>query len=414
MDKPVAESSGKPAAMPTELLAEPQLRPFCEELLAVNKALQTVAKLSSSVKQMQSICRIAEPDEAQQQQFEDLRVLSFATLAQLQDSAQSSGQFKLALANDGNRKVEISLQMPELSKITHTLYTSYAPDLLVNENTLHDSVDQRRHISLQRSATIQGVRIFSRYPYNPGSSPLQAVNSMSSITGTRLCMIGNVLYPRMATRNTGVPLSTGEIAISGVNIDANSGTPGDLVGQINLSSHDHGVHAVLTDTGHLVLQRLDGDAIRLSVRSQAAAILSGYSMGVITRPSNSAGIPVWFVQPSSAQLPASVDAARPYIEFDSAGTGQALTGKAVTTLDLIPSHWDDLHCNDPHAAQFALAFLEVINNQLAAISKTCLNALHSAIVQLEQFAGHCFVVLKNYLQQVQQTFFQPVNATSLD
>ena len=402
MNKRNIEASGKSAAIPAELLAEPQLQPFGEELLAVNTALQQVTQLSAAIGQMQAICRTVDPDQAAQQEFEDLSVSSSAMVAQLQSSQRDYGQLRLDLASDGERQVEIHLQMPELSAITHTLYTSYAPDLLVNESTLHDCVDQRRQSSLQRSATIQGVRIFSRYPYDPGSSPQRAVNSMSSITGTRLCMIGNVLYPRTASRLTGIPLSTGEIAISSVNIAASEGTPEALVNQINLQTEEHGVHALLTDTGHLVLQRLDGEAIRLSVRSQTAAFLSGYSMGVVTRPCNSTGIPVWFVQPSSFS---EATGTRPLIEFDSASTGQALTGRAVTSLELNPLHWGDLHCRDHHAAQFALVFLELINSQLASICTACLNALHCAIRQLEQLAGQCFVVLKNYLQQLQQTFF---------
>lgn len=405
MDKRHITASEIPTAIPAELLAEPQLQPFGEELQAVNTSLRQVVELSSSISQMQAICKTVEPEQAARQNFEDLRVSSYAMLARLQSSQRVSTQLKLALASDENHQVEINLQMPKLSEITHTLYTSYAPDLLVDENTLHNCVNQRRQCNLQRNATIQGIRIFSRFPYHPGSSPQRAVNSLSCLTGTRLCMIGNVLYPRGVSRNTGIPLSTGEIALSSVNIAASDGTPEDLVEKINLLSQQHGIHALLTDTGHLVLQRLDGEAIRLSVRSQPAAILSGYSMGVVTRPCNSTGIPIWFVQPSSHTAIASAAGDRPSIEFDSASTGQALTGRAVTALELNPLHWDELHCRDQQAAQFALVFLELINNQLASIRDACMKAIRHAIRQLEELAGQCFVVLKNYLQQLHQTIF---------
>lgn len=387
---------------PADLLAEPQLQPFGTELMRVNSALQQAAELSALIQHMQEICRNGNPDEQQQREFESLKVAGSSMVAQLQSMRQQSESLRFELNDEQDCQVEIDLQMPELSEITRTLYTSYIPEQPVDDGTLHNFVDQQRQSSLKRNATIQGVRIFARYPYDPCSSPQRAINSLSRITGTRICMLGNVLHPRVATRSTGIPLADGEVAIGGKDIPASDGTAADLVASINQLTDQHSVHAVLTNAGRLVLQRLDGAAIRLSVRSQTAAILSGYSMGVQTRPSNSNGIPVWFVQPSLVAAASAGDGA--LIEFDSVGTGQALTGKAVASLELNAQHWDDLHCRNRSSAQFALVFLELISNQLVSIRKACLNSLRNTIHKLENLAGQCFVTLKNYLQQLQQTF----------
>ena len=214
-------------------------------------------------------------------------------------------------------------------------------------------------------------------------------------------MLGNVLHPLVATRHTGIPLSAGEIAICGVNIAASDGTAEDLVSKINEQTDETGVHALLTDSRRLVLQRLDGGAIRLAVKSQTAAILSGYRMGKQTRESNSSGIPVWFADDKSL------------IEFDSEDTGLALTGKAVASLQLNALHWDDLHCSNRNSAQFALAFLELISHQLATIRKACQSSIRRAIEQLENLAGQSFISLKKYLLQLQQTFFNSDAASAL-
>lgn len=406
-----SENSEQPAreqitVEPADLLAEPQLQPFGDELVQVNSALQHVAELSVLIQQMQDICRFANPDAEQQLKFESLKVAGGSVVAQLQNMREQSESLRFQLNDEEDRQVEIDLQMPQLSEISRTLYTSYAPEQPVDDGALHNSVDRQRQTSLERNATIQGVRIFARYPYDPCSSPQRAINSLSRITGTRMCMLGNVLHPRVATRSTGIPLSAGEIAVGGINIPASDGSPEDLIASINLLTEQHGVHAVLTKTGRLVLQRLDGAAIRLSVRSQTAAILSGYSMGLQTRPSNSDGIPVWFAQPSLVASAAVGDSA--LIEFDSVSTGQALTGRAVTSLELNAQHWDDLHCRNRSSAQFALVFLELISGQLVSIRKACLGSLRHAIQKLDNLAGQCFVTLKNYLQQLQQVFLAVV------
>ena len=397
--------AGQLVVEPADLLAEPQLQPFGNELVRVNSALQQAAELSAVIQQMQEICRIGNPDTDQQRKFEGLKEAGSTVVAQLQSLQQQSETLRFEINDGQDRQVEIDLQMPRLSEISRTLYTSYAPEQTVDDGTLHNFVHQQRQSSLKRDATIQGVRIFARYPYDPCSSPQRAINSLSCITGTRICMLGNVMHPRVATRSTGIPLGTGEIAICGVNIPASDGTAADLLVSINQLTEQHGVHAVLTEAGRLVLQRLDGAAIHLSVKSQTAAILSGYNMGVQTRPSNSNGIPVWFAQPSviaaaSAASTASTENST-FIEFDSVGTGQALTGKAVASLELNALHWDDLHCRNRSSAQFALVFLELISSQLVSIRKACLGSLRNTIQKLENLAGQCFVTLKNYLQQMQ-------------
>ena len=392
MDKSDPEYGVKSTHSTSSLLNEPQLKPFGKELMAVNTALQQAAELSNSIRQMQEICRSSNPDVEQQHKFEQLKETGSEMVAQLQNVQQQSEFFRLEINGEGDSAVEIDLQMPQLSEITRTLYTSYAPDLDVDEHTLQDYADQQYQSSLRRNATIQGVRIFARYPYATGSSPQRAVNSLSCITGTQLCMLGNVLHPDVATKHTRIPLSAGEIAINGFNIAASDGTPEDLVSKINQRTDESGVHGLLGDSKRLVLQRLDGGAIRLAVRSQTAAILSGYRMGKRTRECNSAGIPVWLADAQSL------------IEFDSVDTGLALTGKAVASLELNALHWDDLHCKNRYAAQFAFVFLDLINNQLSTIRKACQSSLSRAIEQLENIAGQSYVTLKKFLLQLQQTF----------
>lgn len=398
----------RPTSIPSELLSEPRLEQLGTALGSMNEVLESTVALATSIERMQAICRLPQPDSAEIEEFESLKVRGnelMARLGEWQGQGSETPQLLRVSSDDGaDCDIEINLQLPRLSTITKTLYTSFAPDMLLNQHTLQDCVDQRRQLRLPRNATVQGVRIFSRYPYNADSSPQRAINSLASVTGTRVCMLGNTLYPRTPSRCTGMPLSQGEIAINGVEVPQSDGTAVDLVHQMNLCSEQSGVHARLTQTRRIVLQCLDGEAIRLAIRSQSAAILSGYSMGVIKRPSNSSGIPVWFEQPGDRSA-----SPKHAIEFDSIDTGLALTGRAVTRLKLNAMHWDDMHCRDQRVAQISQVFLEQMKVQLALISKRCRTGLHDIICQLENLVDRCFILLKDYLVQLQQAFF-PVHS----
>lgn len=394
MPNPPADTSHASTGIPAELLAEPRFEEAGVALRSVDNALHTAARLSRLLEEMQLVCRLEEPDVDSMRIFEEMVASGNQMLAELAESPVNAESVTLKSSND--MEFEVNMQMPRLVAIPRTFYTSLAPDMELDERALQHCVGQRRQLRLHRDATIQGIRIFARYPYDPAHWPQRAINSLSNMTGTRVSMIGNTLFPPLPTRVTGIPLSNGEMAINMIDIPDSDGSPDDLVEKINLTSDQHGVHAVLMNGNRLSLQRLDGAEIRLSVRSQSAAILSGYHMGVLTHPSNYSGIPVWFEQPSAQ---GSKSGHR--IEFDSADTGLALTGQAVQSLQLNAFEWKDLSCKDRRSAQISWLLLEQMKAQLVLLRRNCRKALHSTIAQIENVAERCFVLFREYLQQLQ-------------
>jgi len=212
----------------------------------------------------------------------------------------------------------MALQLPDFEQLNKPIFTSHSPDNQPTVSELSGYACNRKSLRHTDRATIQGIRIFSRYPDDSSRAPHKAINSLASLTGTSVSILGNAVIARSSAKNLQVPLG---------------------------------------DDGHLILFRLDGEAIRIAVRSQSAAFVSGFRMGVLFCRSGSFGVPVW-VQSSRREGDAQI------VRFDSDETGLALTGKATTELQLTAFDWKNISCLDTSNARFALILLTYMMRQV--------------------------------------------------
>lgn len=333
----------------------------------VELAIRSSKSLQQQLSDMMKLCRSSvNGDEAgvdNSKKFEELKSECAQTLSRYNTSLNS----KTVQQN----RSSMALQLPDFNELTGPIFTSHSPDNQPTVGELSGYVSNRKSLRHTDKATIQGIRIFSRYPDDSSRAPHKAINSLASLTGTSVSILGNAVSARSPAKNLKVPLSFGELAINTVEIATSDGTAESLVAAINASSTDHHTQASLGDDGHLMLFRLDGEAIRIAVRSQSAAFVSGFRMGVKVGRSGSFGVPIW-VQ-SSQGLPAShstdsanKEAAGQTVRFDSDETGLALTGKAISELQLTAFDWRNISCADTNNARFALILVKYMMRQVCA------------------------------------------------
>jgi len=319
----------------------------------VELAISSGKSLQQQLGDMLNLCRLsvngAEGDADNSKKFEQLKNECVETLSRYSSFLNS----KTARQN----RSSMALQLPDFEQLIRPIFTSHSPDNQPTVSELSGYANSRRSLRHTDKATIQGIRIFSRYPDDSSRAPHKAINSLASLTGTSVSVLGNAVGARNPGQDLKVPLADGELAINTIQIAASDGTTESLVASINLSSSEHHTQATLGDDGHLMLFRLDGEAIRIAVRSQSAAFVSGFRMGVMLCRSGSFGLPVW-VQSSNSEGDAQI------VRFDSDETGLALTGKATTELQLTAFDWRNINCLDTSNARFALILLKYMMRQV--------------------------------------------------
>jgi len=319
----------------------------------VELAIRSSKSLQQQLGDMLKLCRLsvngADGDVDNSKKFEELKSECLATLSRYNASLNSkTGQ---------KNRSSMALQLPDFEQLNKPIFTSHSPDNQPTVSELSGYACNRKSLRHTDRATIQGIRIFSRYPDDSSRAPHKAINSLASLTGTSVSILGNAVIARSSAKNLQVPLADGELAINTVPVAGSDGTAESLAAAINSSTGDHHTQAILGDDGHLILFRLDGEAIRIAVRSQSAAFVSGFRMGVLFCRSGSFGVPVW-VQSSRREGDAQI------VRFDSDETGLALTGKATTELQLTAFDWKNISCLDTSNARFALILLTYMMRQV--------------------------------------------------
>jgi len=321
----------------------------------VELAIRSSKSLQQQLADMLKLCRLSvngdngELDNSRK--FEELKNACADTLAAYNATVNS----KMSQQN----QALLALQLPDFEQLNGPIFTSHSPDNQPTISELSGYVCNRKNLRHADKATIQGIRIFSRYPDDSSRAPHKAINSLASLTGTSVSISGNAVTARNRAQNLKVPLADGELAINTVEIGASDGTAASLAAQINATVNDHHTQATIGDDGFLMLFRVDGEAIRIAVRSQSAAFVSGFRMGVKVCHSGSFGLPVW-VQSSRSMRNGNAQTVR----FDSDETGLALTGKATSELQLTEFDWRNINCLDSSNARFALTLLNFMMSQV--------------------------------------------------
>lgn len=319
-----------------------------EKLLKDSDAvLQQINELNRCMREMKEICATdADSAErsARRQSFEQLKQ---TTLEILERSPSIDGAGLRDAAAEHEEKCLGSV-------FTRIDFSSYRSGLLTNadsvtqldQQTFLARLERSRASRLHKQATIQGVRIRARQPKEVSRQPCRAINRLSGVTGVSTSVVGNALFSKMPARATGIPLAAGEILINDVPVAAIDGTEADAICKINETSREHGIHAAMLPDGMIVLESQAGRSIKVAIRSQSAALLTGFSMGVENLPARSCGLLVWLVDTTDELL------------FDSEETSLALNGCKASKMPMKRFGLADLNCESLSGAQLSLAVLE--------------------------------------------------------
>ena len=305
-------------------------------------------------------------------------------------------------------QINVRFTLPDFASLARPIYSSHLSSETPSQIELTEYIGSRGRRRLNNSATVQGIRIFARYPDDLSLNPHKAINSLSPITGTRVGIIGNAVSGITAAGGQGAPLTIGEVAINTVDIPASDGSAEGLVQAINDTSDKHHTHAILSEDRKLSLYRPDGESIRLAVRSQTASVVSGFSMGVKLCPPRTMGIPMWIysVGATNKSAPEAVE-----VRFDSTKTGLALTGKSVSEVSLQRCDWLNLGCLDSNNARLVAALLDNLKQLLRQQGIRLQKQIRSALGQLENYttdgidAAGLFVRLRDLEARMSSSLF---------
>jgi len=358
-----------------------------QSLDVVDLAIDSGVTIHTALSRMLKICTAtAAGSKPEENEYKTLKASCLQSVAIYEAALAKSPISKPADSAVKIRDMHINVRftLPDFASLARPIYSSHLSSETPSQVELTEFIGSRERRRLNNNATVQGIRIFARYPDDLSLNPHKAINSLSPITGTRVGIIGNAVSGITATCGQGAPLSIGELAINAVDIPASDGSAEGLVEAINTSSGKHYTHAILSEDNKLSLYRPDGESIRLAIRSQTAALVSGFSMGVKLCPPRTMGIPMWIYSVGAMNKSAPEAVA---VHFDSTGTGLALTGKSVCEVSLQRCDWLNFDSLDSNNARLVAALLDNLKQLLRQQGIRLQKQIRSALSQLESYTA---------------------------
>ncbi len=255
--------------------------------------------------------------------------------------------FDVVFTDDAEGSVRV--RVPDLLSLLDKFQTNFSELSRVDAAEFARRVIASEQSQLNPSAAVQGVRLNTFLTRTVKSSRIEAVNSLSRLSGLHVTSYGNALISPQPCNQTQMPVDCACIRINGISIDGCDGTVESLIEQINVSTAQHGVHAVAVEGQPMTLISYSGHKIEIAVSNQAGSLLSGFPPGVTDVPSQSCGLLVWI-----SFLPIHT------VTFDCVHTGKLITGIPVTSIALKPSVLKDLSIDTPMQRQLTTYVLEAL------------------------------------------------------
>ncbi len=259
------------------------------------------------------------------------------------------GHVNIDVVFSGGVEESVSVRIPDLIGLLTTFYSNFSELSRCDDETLAERMRNSEKAHSSPEATIQGVRLNTFMPRTVQSCRLQAINSLTSLTGLHAMSYGNTLVSSQMCRQTQIPLQKACIHINNIAIEYSNGSVSNLISQINVATDRHGVRAVGGIDKPLTLIAYSGRKIEVKIASQAGALLSGFSPGVTEVAAQSRGLVVWV-----SFLPLSA------VKFDSSRTATHIMGQNEKTIMLKPKALKDLSINMPLERQLACYLLQVV------------------------------------------------------
>lgn len=171
-------------------------------------------------------------------------------------------------------------------------------------------------------ATINGVPVTDVSANSYSINKISVINGQTASHGVTAFSYGNAAVSANNAAD-GSATSPGDIVINGISIDAAGNTVAALVAAINAKTGEHGVIADGDNNRRLVLFNRTGAGITVTVNTATAATASGFALGTTSVGAGENGLIVL-----NQRLNVTL------VSYDSAGTGQALTGVNANSTTL--------------------------------------------------------------------------------
>ena len=320
---------------------------FLEVCQYTRNALQTLKNRLAALSE--SVCQFPSDDAVRQFELLKQQCRDLIVNTRYHNRALFDGHINVDVVFSGDLDEKIRIRIPDLIDKLDSFHCNFDELAACDANVFAARIRSSESAALQVAAAVQGIRLNTFLPRTAQAGRLDAVNSLTGLTGLYAASYGNALAGAIPARDTGMPLENGEILINNVVVEGCDGTVLDLLCAINEGTAEHGVQAFGSAGDSLVLVACDGGRIDLSVRHQTASLLSGFALGATRIAEGSNGLLVWinFRQISE-------------VRFESEQTGLLLTGSGCSKLALKKQAFIDLSVDSDIQRQLCLRVLAVM------------------------------------------------------